>query len=219
MQIHQKKKLRCWKNSMAEVTALVLAAGLSRRMGSPNKMLLELEGKPLIAWVLERLRQSSPAEIIVVGSELSLPYLRRVVPTDLLLVDNPNYKTGMTSSIKVGTAAMKNHQHGIMVCLADQPLIQAATYQKLLQSFGQSSDEKVITVPFYEEKKGNPVIFSSHYRDQILLHSEPEGCKGIVQANRSHLQKVKVGDAAILMDIDTPEDYKQLIKSQNPDRE
>jgi len=194
---------------MAEATAILLAAGLSRRMGAANKLLLPFGDSTVVETTLSRLLASSVQEIVLVGSELSMEHLKPLESDRVRLVNNPNYEQGMTSSIQAGVAACGASAAGFMICLGDQPLIETGTYETILNQFSGSAQENsaVIVLPFFDGRKGNPVIFSAAYRKAILAHQEPEGCKGIVQANKAHAIRVDVADAGILTDIDTPADY------------
>jgi len=101
-----------------------------------------------------------------------------------------------------------------MICLADQPLITTEEYNQIIEAFEMAyqTNPKCIVVPFFEGKKGNPVIFSNYYREAILSHQAPEGCKGIIQANQKHIVKIDMPTNHILTDIDTPKDYEQLLE-------
>lgn len=195
---------------MAKVSAIILAAGLSRRMGEENKLFLSIKGKPMVEWVIENVSKSIADEVVLVASELSMDQLTKWQSDRIQLVENLEYKQGMTSSIQAGVNAATGDAY--MICLSDQPLIKTETYDLLIQTFQEAAiqDPSAIVLPFFKDKKGNPVIFSAQYRTEILNHVAPEGCKEIVQANRKHLRKVDTTDAGILMDIDTQEDYKKM---------
>lgn len=195
---------------MAKVSAIVLAAGLSRRMGEENKLFLPVNDRPMVEWVIEKVAQSTADEVIIVGSELSLDRFEKWKSDRVQVINNPHYQNGMTSSIQAGVQVASGD--GYMICLGDQPKIEISTYNELIAAFQSSfaQNEGSIVLPFYDGKKGNPVIFSAIYREDILNHTEPEGCKEIVQANKHHLTKVDVSDSGILMDVDTREDYERL---------
>jgi len=99
-----------------------------------------------------------------------------------------------------------------MFCLADMVLITSEEYSYINTEFenGLLSNPKTIGVPFYEGKKGNPVIFSSFYKNYILSHIPKDGCKEIVQMNPQHVLTIPMKSDHILRDIDTMADYENL---------
>ena len=193
---------------MAKVSAIILGAGLSRRMGKENKLFLPIDGKPMIEWVIERVVASSATEIILVGSALSMGLLKKYEGMGIKLVENLHYQSGMTSSIQEGLTTASGD--GYMICLGDQPAIMTSTYNSLIESFHNKPTSVVL--PFFEGKKGNPVIFPKAIRGEILNHTEPEGCKQIIHENQHQVLKVKTEDPGILMDVDTRADYESQIK-------
>lgn len=190
---------------MDNISAIILAAGTSSRMGDDNKLFLDLAGKTIIQHVIENVSQTLVDEIIFVGSELSMSGLKQFEKPNVRLVENPNYETGMTSSIQVGVRTAISTR-GIMICLGDMPLIRPETYKLIYKAF----DGKSMIVPAYKGKRGNPVIFPVSLREAILNHKEPEGCKGIVKANTDLVKEVEVDDSGILRDVDTPEEYLDI---------
>ena len=148
---------------------MILGAGLSRRMGNENKLFLPINGKPMIEWVIENISASSVEEIILVGSELSMALLEKYQSARVKLVDNPNYETGMTSSIQAGVNEASGD--GYMICLGDQPKIESSTYDQLVQAF--LNQPEAIVLPFHHSQKGNPVILPSAFREEILTHKAP----------------------------------------------
>lgn len=200
---------------MVKISAIILAAGLSRRMGKENKLFLEFKGKALVEWVIEKVKASIVDEIILVTSELSNDTLNAFANEKVKVVDNPDYKIGMTTSIQKGVATASENSKGYMVCLGDQPLIEISDYNLIINSFKNSypKNSQLITVPSFESKKGNPVIFSSFYKEQILAHQEPEGCRKIIQNHKDNVSKINIKSPFILQDIDTKEEYEKLLNS------
>ncbi len=203
------------------VSAIVLGAGLSRRMGSErNKLLLLWQGKALIAHVIAHVLATTVEEVIVVlgyeaelvrnaGTGRNLSLRRNDLSPQFIF--NPNFETGMTSSIQQGVKSAKEG-NAFLICLGDMPFIRAEEYQFLIEQFEKKSiaDPKCILLPFYEEKKANPILFAAFYKDLILAHSHPEGCRGIVQEYAKHIQVVKMPSASVLQDVDDWETYLQL---------
>ena len=161
----------------------------------------------MIEWVIQHVGSAGVDEIILVGSELSLDRLKKFENTRTKVVDNPDYQSGMTSSIQAGVEMAAGD--GYMICLGDQPNIKTPTYDVLLDAF--SSNPAAIVLPFYQGEKGNPVILPKVFRADILAHEEPEGCKGIVMANKELVIQVDVDDPGVLQDIDTKTDYDRQV--------
>lgn len=195
---------------MSTVSAIVLAAGLSSRMGAENKLLLPVDGKPMVRVVVERLLEAGVEEVLVVTGYEVERIQEALSSLPVKMIFNPNYRRGMTSSIQTGVAAASGL--GYMICPGDMPFLQSADYRQMRAFFGEKhrEDAACICAPVYQGKRGHPVVFAAHYREEILQHKEPEGCKGIVGAHHDHLYTLPFSTSSILRDMDTPEDYGLL---------
>lgn len=192
------------------LSVIIVAAGASSRMGEKNKLLLTYKNKTVLAHVVENIAAAGLTEIIVVTGFEATDIRESIVNTPVHFVHNPDYKKGMTTSIQQGVFAATGS--GYMICLADLVLITPDEYAYIAQKFREqiNHDSKCICLPVYMGVKGNPVIFSSYYRQAILRHADMEGCKGIVQVNKEHLHLIPMGTSHVLQDIDTPPDYESL---------
>jgi len=191
------------------LTAIVLAAGSSRRMGR-NKLLLPFKGKPLLAYVVQQILSAKAGSVVVVtGHEASLVEAS-LKGLSVQIVQNSRYEEGMTSSIQAGVAAADGE--GYMICLSDMVLITSEEYASLQQAFKEHylSDDRCIIQPDYKGEKGNPVIFSAAHRSAILQHPEKEGCKQILRSNAAHIVAVRMLTDHVLRDIDYPDEYQSL---------
>lgn len=197
------------------VSAILLAAGESKRMGEQDKLFLKYKGNWIINHVMQNLWASRKSELVIVMNNNDNDLLNGQRSEEIQVVVNPDYKRGMTTSIQAGVNAASRSATGYMICLADQPLMKADEYNEIMERFELlvKHDPKSIVVPFYEGQKGNPVIFSEVHREAILNHQEMEGCKQIVQTNKQHVYKVEMHSDHILRDVDTPEDYEGLVAS------
>lgn len=192
------------------VSAIILAAGLSKRMGNTNKLLLPYKNKTVIAAVTANILNACIEEVIVVTGYEAEQIQHALKSLPVQFINNPDYEKGMTTSIKQGISTAKGN--GYMICLSDMVLIEPAEYA-LLQSVFEDElklDEKCICMPRYKNEKGNPVILSSFYKEAILKHEDMEGCKEIVQLNKNHIHWVEMDTPHILQDMDYPEDYELL---------
>jgi molybdenum cofactor cytidylyltransferase len=197
---------------MTKISAILLAAGLSKRMGDKNKLFLTHKGKKLIDHAKEELEKSQADEIIIVSSELTHDHLMSFQSDRIRIEQNLDYKNGMTSSIQCGIKVTDPESIGYMICLGDQPSIKSETYDQLISKFKTQRDifENCIIKPKFRGKKGDLIVFSNAYKSRILSHLEPEELNKIVIENKQHLIILDVDDSGILLDIDTEDDFNEL---------
>lgn len=194
------------------ITAIFVAAGSSTRMGAANKLLLTYNKATLIEHTFSELQKSLVDQIVVVtGFEASK--IKKVLPQqNLLFAHNPNYKTGLTSSIQTGVKKNTTQFDAYMVTLADMPFLTYQDYNKVLNTFKSNyKASPLIVVPQVGQRYGNPVIFSKELKTEILTHQKLEGCKAIIQKNNKFVKKVELYNPIAFNDIDRPEDYQKLI--------
>jgi len=192
------------------LSAIVLAAGSSKRMGAENKLLLPYKSKTIIEATILNILDAGIKEVIVVTGYEADKITMTVQYLPVRLIYNTTYEKGMTTSIQKGVEAARGS--GYMICLADMFAITPTEYIKLQTFFDAciAKDEQCICIPRYNNEKGNPVIFSQYYKQPILKHAEMEGCKEIVQANKEHIHWIEMDSRNILQDLDYPEDYKKI---------
>jgi molybdenum cofactor cytidylyltransferase len=188
------------------ICAIVLAAGLSSRMGV-QKLLLPFGGKTVISHIVDQLLASTVDEVhVVVGHQaerISLELSGRAVS----IVKNPNYKSGMLSSVRCGLRNLPEKCRDVMVVLGDQPSITTELIDQMLKSF--ATTEKNILVPLYKGKRGHPILFSSIYRDEILTQYGEVGLRGLLHGHSDDIFELAVSTASVLCDMDCPEDYRR----------
>ncbi len=194
------------QSKFSMISTIILAAGSSIRMGGENKLLLPWRESTIIETIVDRLLVSEAGEIIVVtGFEENL-IQNRLKDKPVKFANNEQFESGMTSSVQCGVMNADSNSDGYLICLSDMPNLEIEDYNQMIGAF--MPDKKQIYLPFHNGKKGNPVLFSNHFKDGIMNHKEPEGCRGIVQENESFVTKVEFGNDHILRDIDTREDYR-----------
>lgn len=193
------------------MSAIVLAAGLSQRMGNENKLLLPYKGKTILETTLLNILDADINEVIVVTGFEADKITMAIQYLPVKLVYNTSYKKGMTTSIKKGVEAAKGN--GYMICLGDMYALSSKNYRQLQSFFADSfsKDAECICIPTYKNEKGNPVIFSSCYKKEIIDHTDMEGCKAIVQSHKDHIHFIEMKEPNVLQDVDYPEDYKKII--------
>ncbi len=196
------------------LSVIVLAAGLSRRMGSENKLLLQFQGKTILETTISNILKADIGEVIVVvGHEAEL--VKAVLNnrfSDIQIVENTDFEQGMTTSIKAGIRAANKNTEGYMICLSDMVLIEPEEYRFIAQQFLFHDEENVIIQPIFGEKRGNPVIFSPFYKNSILETLDTEGCRSVVQSYKNHVHLIAMPTNHIFIDVDNKEDYNYVNK-------
>jgi molybdenum cofactor cytidylyltransferase len=128
------------------------------------------------------------------------------------LLMNDDFNKGMTTSIQTGVQAARVNSSGYMICLSDMPFIAPAEYRFLADAFLTilERDKQAIVQPIFEGQRGNPTIFSSFYKKDILDLTYTEGCKPIVQTHKEHLYLVEMPTDSVVKDIDFRQEYDRL---------
>jgi molybdenum cofactor cytidylyltransferase len=192
------------------VAALVLAAGQSRRMGTLNKLLIGIDGKPMVRHVAEAVQGSQARPIIVVtGHE------REKVEAALSglgvarFVFNPDYANGLSTSLKQGLAALPAGTEAAVVCLGDMPKVAAGEIDRLIAAFNPV-EGRAICVPTRRGKRGNPVLLASRLFPELSSVSGDIGARDLIAAHPELVAEVEMEGDGILTDIDTPQALARL---------
>jgi len=201
------KKMPDKSKSNPKITAILLAAGQSRRMGSDNKLLALLDGKPMLRHVAETLKSSSVEDIsLVTGHEAEM--VKNVVwDMGFQVIENPDYAEGLSTSVKVGFQAVQDKYDGVLICLGDMPFISATEIDQMISAFDPLEGRAIIT-PTFKGKRGNPVLISTQFADDIAKISGDMGAKALIAENDHLVHSVEFDSPAIFTDIDTPEMLK-----------
>ena len=190
------------------ISAILLAAGESRRMGTP-KQLLTFRGKTFVETCVDNLLASEIAEVIVVTGHRDDEVTRAVGNRQVRYAHNDNYRSGMASSIKSGIRAVSSDCKACIVALVDQPRIGPDVVNAVIENYQSPS---LIVIPTYNGKKGHPVLLDLTLRDEILQMDDNEGLRQVVHAHQAETSLLEVSSNAILEDCDFPEDYERLLK-------
>lgn len=189
-----------------DVDGIILAAGLSRRMGT-NKLLLPFQGKPLAAHTLDLARSFSFASLTLVIREETAAALN--IPDWIRVVNNPAPEEGQSLSLRLGLR--EAGAKGYLFFTADQPLLDAATVHAVLEH----ADDDSIVVPVHAGTPGNPVFFAARFREDLLIARGDKGGRDVRDKHPAACRYVPVRHEATLWDIDTEEQYLRLL-SQFP---
>ena len=194
------------------VSAVVLAGGMSRRMGVP-KQLLRIEGKSLLEHTLANVRASAIYEIILVLGFAADEIEKEISPQGLKITRNESYQQGMGTSLRTGLAAVNPQSTAALIILADQPFVQPATLDRLIEFHGSSKPESArpqIVIPTYHGFRGNPVLLDRTVFPELQGLSGDVGCRAIFGNHTEGIYRLPVNDAGILLDIDSLEDLEKI---------
>lgn len=188
------------------IGALVLAAGLSRRMGRA-KLLLPLEGKPLVRWSVEGILPH--VDFVVVVTPPDDAALRQVLAgLDVRFVVNPRPEDGQGTSIAAGAAALPGGTDAVVIVLGDQPRLPAGLLADLLATFHR--EKKPIAAPVYHGTQATPVVFDASIFGELRALEGDAGARAVVRRDPARVAVLSV-DAPMPPDVDTPEDYARLV--------
>ena len=191
------------------ISGILLAAGESRRMGKP-KLFLPWKQTTIIEEVVDVYLKSTLSELIVVVGESKENIKEILQSKPVRVVENPLYRQGMSTSIRAGVLAATIETEGYCIGLGDQPLITTKVIDLLISSF--LKNRTGIAVLSHQGKRGHPVIFGSAFRDALCSLNGDLGGRAIIEKHPSEVRYVEAGGKAVLVDIDTPEDYDKLLK-------
>jgi molybdenum cofactor cytidylyltransferase len=195
------------------VTAgIVLAAGLSRRMGRP-KLLLELKGRPVIRHAVERVIAAGIHPVLVVTGAEHDAVARALAGLEVQLAVNPTPESGQGSSVGVGVSALPAGTDAVLIALGDQPGVPTEVIPALIEALKEPG--KAIAAPRYADGLGNPVLFASSVFAELLALGGDRGARSVIERDPSRLAVVDVA-SPMPRDIDTPEDYESLSALDNP---
>jgi molybdenum cofactor cytidylyltransferase len=186
------------------VTAVILAAGRSTRMGGPNKLLAELSGKPLVRIVTEQALASGASGVIVVTGHQAAEVEKALAGLKVKFVRNPDFAAGLATSVKSGIAAVPANADGALVCLGDMPLIDAHLIDRLIEAFAPDRGH-LIAVPVSDGRRGNPVLWSRRFFDELMTLDGDIGARHLIAKHNQAVAEVPVEGHGAFLDIDTPE--------------
>jgi molybdenum cofactor cytidylyltransferase len=191
------------------IVAVILSAGESRRMGRP-KALLPIGGVTFLEQIVSAFKSSKVGEIIVVLGHNAEALRSKIGHLPARFVINPNYARGQLSSLHVAIRALDAEKvDGILVHLVDQPFLDSALVNRMIDKFYES--KKAIVVPAHKGRRGHPVLFSKRLLQELLDAPLDQGAKAVVQAHPEETLEIETDDERVALDIDTPEEYRRHI--------
>jgi molybdenum cofactor cytidylyltransferase len=192
------------------ISAVILGAGLSTRFGA-KKQLVKFEGATLLETVVGRFLKSKVDDVVVV-----LGYAAEEIRTNsdfgrARVVVNADYAQGLSTSLKAGIDAVNPAAKAAVVALGDQPLISVRIIDLLVEKYMETGGP--IVAPFYQRRRGNPVLFDKSLFSELRNIHGDTGAKASLERHADKVVKVQVDDIGVLFDIDTQDDYGRLLKT------
>ncbi len=196
---------------MGNVSAILLAAGESKRMGA-SKLALPWGKGSVLEHALHVLLKSKVMEIIVVLSDRTKDLEGFLRGPRVKLVMNPSYRRGMSTSIRRGIRALDTRGDGILIALGDQPFLKPATVNLLLRAFDRG--KRTIVVPVFEGRRGHPVVFDRVYRTELSRLEKDVGARSLLGKYPQRVVEVKTRSKGVVKDIDTWRDYQEGVRAR-----
>lgn len=189
------------------ISAIILAAGTSSRMGKP-KLLLPFKGRSIIRVVAENVLASLVDEVLVVTGCYSNEVTGAIKDLPVRIVNNPDYKKGQGTSLATGARWLSPETEAFLVFMGDQPLISPAIINSLINEFRKN--KRPALRPVYNGQPGHPVIFDCSLISQVKLLQGDEGARKVLGNLRKDQVEFSVPYPEVVFDVDTPEAYKKL---------
>ena len=189
------------------ISAILLAAGQSKRMGGENKLTKKIQRASLIKHSVKKILASSIGELIIV-----LGYQKEIIEklidknNKIKFVFNKDFESGMASSIKTGLNNLSEKTESFFICLGDMPMVGHDIYNQLIKS----KANKEIIVPTYKEQQGNPVLFNKSMKEKVMDISGDIGAKKILELNKDKILNIETNDQSVVKDFNTKDNFNSL---------
>ena len=188
------------------ISAILLAAGQSKRMQGQNKLLKKYKKKYLINHILNTLVKSKVKNIFLVLGFQNLKVRKIIIKSEKIkCIYNKKYKSGLSSSIQTGLKKISKKNIGFLIVHADMPLVSKRIINVLCSAVKNKNKE--IFVPVYKKKLGNPLAFKYSMIKSLQKIKGDRGAKKLIKSNKSKVQLVKMKSKSILIDFDQLKDF------------
>lgn len=210
----------------SSTAAIILAAGSSSRMGAGrHKLLLPLDGRPVLSHVIDATLGSYARPIVIVlghqADQVRAQIETYIMQPGINIVENTAYLQGMSTSMHLGIQTLIANGYkkadaaypvdSALIMLGDQPMITSQVIDTLITTFRATG--KRIVVPLYEGKRGSPVLFDASLFPELLQVSGDEGGRTVLERHRQDVELVEMGNALVNYDLDTWDAYQQVLEA------
>jgi len=186
------------------ISAILLAAGQSKRMDGKNKLTKEIQGIPLIKHSVKNILASTIDELIIVlGHQKEIVEKCIEKNKKIKTVFNKDFESGMASSIKAGLNKLSYKTEAFFICLGDMPMVNKLIYNQLIKYVGN----KEIIIPTYKKQQGNPVLFSISMKDEIMNIEGDVGAKEILEKHKDKILNLSINNQGIIKNYNLVKDF------------
>ena len=189
------------------ISAIILAAGMSSRMGIP-KQLLKLGSKAMVRVITENVLASQVDEVLVVTGHLEQEISAVINDLPVKIIFNPHYIQGQSTSLALGVKAIDVNTSAFLVFMADQPLISPSLINMVISEFKKRCC--LALRPIYHDLPGHPVILHYSLSAEVEALKGDEGARQVLKLLGNKVDYLPVQDEAVILDIDTLENYEKL---------
>ncbi len=196
------------------IAILILAAGQSTRMRGVDKLLLDIDGKPLLRRIAEMSSRVTDAALLVALPAEPHPRWAALDGLDITRVAVADAAEGINASLRVGVAALPKDCDAVMVLLADLPDLTPVDITKMLQAVEMKPNARIWRGLTEDGKPGHPVIFHRSLFPELCALSGDSGAQSVVKAHKDHVELVPLPQQNARLDLDTPEDWEQWRKTR-----
>ncbi|MCY0094966.1 nucleotidyltransferase family protein [Hoeflea ulvae] len=193
---------------MHDTAAIVLAAGLSRRMGDVNKLLIEINGTAMIRATVSACAAVCDAPVTVVTGHQAAMIVQALAGLNVRFIHNPDYAAGQAGSVVAGLKAAPQAETTLIV-LGDQPLLDAQALTLLLKAH-RASDRSRITIPVHGTDRGNPLVIPHLLKAALMADRANPGCRKFTRDNPDKVNPVSFDSPAFFTDLDTLDDLRRF---------
>lgn len=186
------------------IAAVVLAAGRGHRFGGDGKLLAPFRGRPLVLAAVEAALQSRASPVVVVSGHQRQTLAAALASVPVRIVANPDHALGLSSSLRVGLAALPEGLRGAVLLLGDMPLISATLVDRLIAAF-DVHDGEAICVPTCRGERGNPVLWPARLLARLAAIEGDQGGRALLRDQNERVVEVECDDVAVLIDVDDAE--------------
>jgi len=186
------------------ISAILLAAGQSKRMRGENKLKKLINNHPLIKHSINNILESNVDElIVVVGYQEEI--IKKLIDKNekIKIISNKNFKDGMASSIKEGLKQLSTKAEFFFICLGDMPNVNKQIYNNLIKA----RNNHQIIIPTYKGQRGNPVLFNKSMKEIIINIEGDKGAKKVINMYEKKIFTFETNDQSIIQDFNTQENF------------